>query len=218
MELGIKFLGVGGDWVHLVCQLLFDLLYQSLMIADECGMRISNGNWSILRKPAPVPLLPLQILHDLTWDWTRASMVGSQRLTAWYMAWPMYYQVLHIWPVFQILKEGLRNYVRTNRISKFSVKGMKKSSKWKRTKITTLLTLVCSLYYMICVLKWHTLNKLIKRTHLIGFFVEKRHHSTQCSSSWLHMFYSKTKVLYLNSVHRSQQRLHFFVFAIWLTI
>jgi hypothetical protein len=46
------------------------------------GMRIGRGNRSTRRKPAPVPLFPPQIPHDLTWDRTRAAAVGSQRLTA----------------------------------------------------------------------------------------------------------------------------------------
>jgi hypothetical protein len=40
------------------------------MIDDECGaigvMRIGRGNRRIKRKPAPVPLSPLQISNDLT--------------------------------------------------------------------------------------------------------------------------------------------------------
>jgi hypothetical protein len=51
-------------------------------------MRIGRGNWSIRRKPAPVPLCTPQIPHDLTWDRTRAAVVGSQQLTAWAMARP----------------------------------------------------------------------------------------------------------------------------------
>jgi hypothetical protein len=50
------------------------------------GMNIGRGNRSTPRKPAPVPLCPLQIPHDLTWARTRAAAVGSQRLTAWAMA------------------------------------------------------------------------------------------------------------------------------------
>jgi hypothetical protein len=70
------------------------LLYQPRMIDDDDdygtvgGMRIGRGNRSTRRKPAPVPLCPPQILHDLTWDRTRAAAVGSQRLTAWAMARP----------------------------------------------------------------------------------------------------------------------------------
>jgi hypothetical protein len=62
------------------------LLYQPRMIDDDYGavggMRISTGSRSTGRKPAPVPLCPPQIPHDLTWDRTRAAAVGSQRLTA----------------------------------------------------------------------------------------------------------------------------------------
>jgi hypothetical protein len=63
------------------------LLYQPPMIDDDDyravgGMRIGRGNRSTRKKPAPVPLCPPQIPHDLTWDRTRAAVVGSQRLTA----------------------------------------------------------------------------------------------------------------------------------------
>jgi hypothetical protein len=47
---------------------LTGLLYQPRMIDDDCGavggMRISGGNRSIRRKPAPVPLCPPQISLD----------------------------------------------------------------------------------------------------------------------------------------------------------
>jgi hypothetical protein len=66
--------------------------YQPQLIADECGalggMRIGRGNRSTWRKPASVLLCPPQIPHDLTWAQTRATEVGSQRLTAWAMAQP----------------------------------------------------------------------------------------------------------------------------------
>jgi hypothetical protein len=52
------------------------------------GMRIARGNRSTRRKPAPVPLCPPQIPHDLTWDRTRTAAAGSRRLTAWAMARP----------------------------------------------------------------------------------------------------------------------------------
>jgi hypothetical protein len=62
------------------------LLYQPWMIDDDYGaiggMRIGRGNRSTRRKPAPVPLCPPQIPHDLTWDRTWAAAMGSQRLTA----------------------------------------------------------------------------------------------------------------------------------------
>jgi hypothetical protein len=41
------------------------------------------------RKPAPVPLCPPQIPHDLTQARTRAAAVGSRRLTALAMARPL---------------------------------------------------------------------------------------------------------------------------------
>jgi hypothetical protein len=57
------------------------LLYQPRMIDDDDygavgGMRIGRGNRSTRRKPAPLPLCPLQIPHDLTWDRTRPAAVG----------------------------------------------------------------------------------------------------------------------------------------------
>jgi hypothetical protein len=56
------------------------------MIDDECGavggMRIGRGNRNIRRTPAPVPLCPPQIPHELTWARTSAVAVGNQRITA----------------------------------------------------------------------------------------------------------------------------------------
>jgi hypothetical protein len=54
----------------LVRRPLIGLLYQPRMIDDgDCGavggMRIGRGNRSTGRKPAPVPLCPPQIPHDL---------------------------------------------------------------------------------------------------------------------------------------------------------
>jgi hypothetical protein len=59
----------------------------------------SNGapvewNWQgktkeLREKPVPVPLCPPQIPHGLTQDWTQASAVGGQRLTAWAIARPL---------------------------------------------------------------------------------------------------------------------------------
>jgi hypothetical protein len=46
------------------------------------GMRTGRGNLYTRRKPAPVPLCPPEIPHDLTWARTRAAAVGSRRLTA----------------------------------------------------------------------------------------------------------------------------------------
>jgi hypothetical protein len=62
------------------------LLYQPRMIDGDYGavggMRIGRVNRSTRRKPAPVPLCPPQIPHDLTWVRTRAAAVGSRRITA----------------------------------------------------------------------------------------------------------------------------------------
>jgi hypothetical protein len=54
------------------------LLHQPQMIDDgDCvaigGMKICGGNRSTRRKPAPVPLCPPQITHDLTRSQTRAA-------------------------------------------------------------------------------------------------------------------------------------------------
>jgi hypothetical protein len=80
---------VGAKLSPLGTRPLIDLLYQPRMI-DEYGvfgeMRTSRGNRSNERKPAPMPLCPIQIPHDLTWARTRTSAVGIQRLTAWAMA------------------------------------------------------------------------------------------------------------------------------------
>jgi hypothetical protein len=53
------------------------------------GIKIGRGNRNTRRKPAPAPLCPPQIPLDQTRVWTRAAVVGSQRLTAWAMARPL---------------------------------------------------------------------------------------------------------------------------------
>jgi hypothetical protein len=51
------------------------------------GMKTGGRNRSTDRKPAPMPLCPPQIPHNLTWDWTEpVAAVGS--LTSWAMARP----------------------------------------------------------------------------------------------------------------------------------
>jgi hypothetical protein len=49
------------------------------MVVDKLGavdeMRIGRGNRSTRRKPAPVPLCPPQIPHDLALDRNRAAAV-----------------------------------------------------------------------------------------------------------------------------------------------
>jgi hypothetical protein len=54
---------------------------------EFCGMN-GRGNRGTRRKPAPTPLCPPQIPLDQTRDWTRAAVVGSQRLTTSAMARP----------------------------------------------------------------------------------------------------------------------------------
>jgi hypothetical protein len=82
------------DWVHLLSRPLLGLLYQSQMLDDdECGavggMRIGRGNRSIQRKPAPVPFCHHK--SHITWPGLEPGpMVGSQQLTAWAMAQPIY--------------------------------------------------------------------------------------------------------------------------------
>jgi hypothetical protein len=71
------------------------LLYQPQMIendGDDCGaiggMKISRGNRSTRRKPAPALLCSPQIPHDYTWARTQAAAVGNHRLTTWATARP----------------------------------------------------------------------------------------------------------------------------------
>lgn len=47
---------------------------------EIAGMMIGRGNRSTLKKPAPLPFFPQQILYDLSWDRTQAATVGSQHL------------------------------------------------------------------------------------------------------------------------------------------
>jgi hypothetical protein len=62
------------------------LLYQPRMMDDpECGAvggTLARGNRSTRRIPAPVPLCPPQIPHDLARAKTWAAEVGIRRLTA----------------------------------------------------------------------------------------------------------------------------------------
>jgi hypothetical protein len=54
------------------------------------GRKIGRGKRSSRRKPAPVPLCPVQIPHTRipTRDLTRAAAVWSRALAALAMAWP----------------------------------------------------------------------------------------------------------------------------------
>jgi hypothetical protein len=52
-----------------------------MMDDDECeavGGMLGMGNQSTRRRPAPVPLCPPEIPHDLTWAITRAAAVGRR--------------------------------------------------------------------------------------------------------------------------------------------
>jgi hypothetical protein len=85
---------VASDWLRLVLRPLIGLLYQPRMRDDvDCGAiggkRNGKGNRSTRRKPAPVPLCPPQIPHDVTQARNRTPAVGSRRLTAWAMARPV---------------------------------------------------------------------------------------------------------------------------------
>jgi hypothetical protein len=56
---------------------------------DECKVVngiMGRGNHSTRRKPAPVPICPPQIPHDLNRARTPAAAVGSRRLTTWAIA------------------------------------------------------------------------------------------------------------------------------------
>jgi hypothetical protein len=61
----------------------------------EIGGMIGRGNRSTWKKPAPVPLCPLQTPHAAQTQ-TRAAAVGSQHLTVWAMAWPTMYIALYL--------------------------------------------------------------------------------------------------------------------------
>jgi hypothetical protein len=78
------------------------ILFQPQMIDDGdcgaiCGMKIGRRNQSTRRKPAPVPLRPPQIPHNLVRAGTRAAAVGSRPLTDWAMArpkWTLNYTIM----------------------------------------------------------------------------------------------------------------------------
>jgi hypothetical protein len=62
------------------------LLQLRMTDVGDCGtigrMKIGRGNRSTRSKPAPAPLCPPKIPHNLTQARTRAAAVGSRRLTA----------------------------------------------------------------------------------------------------------------------------------------
>jgi hypothetical protein len=71
-------------WGHLLAYCI-SLEWQMMMVVDQSvEWTIDKGNRSTGRKPTSVSLCPPQILHDLT----RATAVGSWRLTSWATARP----------------------------------------------------------------------------------------------------------------------------------
>jgi hypothetical protein len=64
------------------------ILYQArIMMIDDCGV-VGGGNRSTRRKPAPVPLHPQQIPHNVTWYRTRSGAVGSRWRFGWAVTQP----------------------------------------------------------------------------------------------------------------------------------
>jgi hypothetical protein len=59
------------------------------------GMILTGDNRITRRKPVPVQICPPHIPHGLTHGRSRASAVKGRRLTAWAMAMPIHYLVLH---------------------------------------------------------------------------------------------------------------------------
>jgi hypothetical protein len=93
----LSFREAGWDCVHLVHRSQFGLLYQSRLkdgYAAVDGMRIGRGKGNTRSKPAPVPMNPPWIPHNMTWDRTRAAAVGSRRLIAWAMGRPRFPQLV----------------------------------------------------------------------------------------------------------------------------
>jgi hypothetical protein len=68
---------------------------------DKCGAVggiIGRGNRSTRKEPAAMSRCPPRTPHGLTRARTRAAAVGSQRLTAWAMAWPTVF--FPCWSIF----------------------------------------------------------------------------------------------------------------------
>jgi hypothetical protein len=83
------------------------LLYQPQMTNDgDCGaigaMKIGRGNRRTWRKPTPVPLWRPQSPHDLARARTRATVLGSHRLTFCAMPRPSYKQLKYILTTWQM--------------------------------------------------------------------------------------------------------------------
>jgi hypothetical protein len=58
----------------------------------------------------PVPLCPPEVSHGMAWDWTQASSVTGQSLTAWAIAWARY-----------VLDKGVMKRETSSRYQQYSV-------------------------------------------------------------------------------------------------
>jgi hypothetical protein len=56
-------------------------------------MRIGKGYWNMCRKPAPLPLCPPHIPHDLAYNLIWAAAVRGGWLTAWAVSQPRSHQI-----------------------------------------------------------------------------------------------------------------------------
>jgi hypothetical protein len=94
MEFLISFTsGAGVESSPLLLRPFIGLLYQLWMTdCDDCveAVRLNEckRNRSTRKNPAPVPLRPPQIPHDMTRNQTRATGVESWRITVCATAWP----------------------------------------------------------------------------------------------------------------------------------
>jgi hypothetical protein len=83
--------GRGCDCLYCTCRTLMDPSYQPRMIDEHetvDGIRVGRGT-EVLGESDPMLLCPPQIPHDLTWNRTRATAVGSRLLAAWTTTWPL---------------------------------------------------------------------------------------------------------------------------------
>jgi hypothetical protein len=78
IKIDLRDTGWGGmDWIDLAEERdQWNVLVNTVMI-NECGavggMTIGRGNRSTRKNPAPVPICPQKITHDLTFDRTPAA-------------------------------------------------------------------------------------------------------------------------------------------------
>jgi hypothetical protein len=145
---------------------------------EECGaigeMRIGRGIWSTRRKPAPMPLCPPQIPHDMARDRTLEAAVGSRLLTAWAMAWPNK-QISTVKPVLNgniFRSRDLSHCTLIKRKSGFNGKNCSRPLRFRLRQVL--------LYHMrsVCCLYLSTLNQMTdfdsiwRKTHTIGSLLQ----------------------------------------------